>query len=312
MTDVVVTGGSGFLGRAVCEELQRRGKMTQILVGPGSQNVELHHVAVDVTKPHSLEGVVARAQCVIHCAGLAHQFRGGRTASFASVNAHGTSNVISAAATAGVKRFVLVSSVAVYGQGDNPDENAPCAPLTPYAVSKWNAEKTAQSIATEAGIALVVLRLATIYGPGDPGNIRRLIKWVQSGRFVWLGRGTNHKSLLYVTDAARACVDAAQPRNPTGNYNVVGETVTVHQIVDEIAVASSRRIPRFHIPEAPVSALSRIASHLPLARARNAGDTLAKWLHDDVYNGTKFARDYRFTAAVRLRAGIAAEVAALR
>ena len=84
------------------------------------------------------------------------------------------------------------------------DENTPCNPVGPYALSKYNAELRAIEIARVSGMALAILRLATLYGEGNPGNVGRLMRALDRGRFLWIGDGSNRKSLLYRGDAARA------------------------------------------------------------------------------------------------------------
>jgi nucleoside-diphosphate-sugar epimerase len=107
--------------------------------------------------------------------------------------------------------LILISSVSVYGPYTLGlyDENTPCRPVGPYPLSKFHAELRAIEIADKSGMALTILRLATLYGEGDPGNVGRLIRSLDQGRFVWIGDGSNRKSLLYKRDAARACVAVA-------------------------------------------------------------------------------------------------------
>ena len=303
MTDLVVTGGSGFLGRRVVEILRSRGEGARVLYGTRGG---------DITDPASFGDIMNGARCVIHCAGLAHQFRGAHPSRFEEVNVRGTENVIAAAARAGVRRFVLASSVAVYGSGDGAAEGAPCFPRSPYGHSKRQAEIVAARVAESAGMELVTLRLATLYGPGDPGNIARLIGAIDAGRFVWLGRGENRKSILYVDDAARACADASVAGAPTGIFNVVAETVPMNRIVAEIERSLRRRVPRFHVPGWLVTATGVIAARVPVGVVRRAGETLMKWQSDDVYDGAAFHHTYSFEPVVRLAEGIAAEIAARR
>ncbi|MEK7776125.1 MAG: NAD-dependent epimerase/dehydratase family protein, partial [Planctomycetota bacterium] len=113
------------------------------------------------------------------------------------------------------------------------DENTPCNPVGPYALSKYNAELRAIEIAREAGMALTILRLATLYGEGDPGNVGRLMRTLDRGRFLWIGDGSNRKSLLYKGDAARACMAVAE-RSASGIniYNVSAPACTMREIVD--------------------------------------------------------------------------------
>ena len=70
-------------------------------------------------------------------------------------------------------------------------------------------------------MALTILRLATLYGEGDPGNVGRLIRTLDRGRFLWIGDGSNRESLLYKGDAARACMAVAErPASGINIYNV--------------------------------------------------------------------------------------------
>jgi len=83
-------------------------------------------------------------------------------------------------------------------------------PVGPYALSKYNAKLRAIEIARDSGMALTILRLATLYGEGDPGNVGRLLRTLDRGRFLWIGDGSNRKSLLHKGDAARACMAVAE------------------------------------------------------------------------------------------------------
>ncbi len=170
--------------------------------------------------------------CVIHAAGLAHVFDSARTgnAPFHSVNVAGTVNMLQAAVRAGVGHFILISSVSVYGPFTEGswNEDAPCKPAGPYASSKYEAEIQARDIAVKTGISLTILRLATLYGEQDPGNVGRLVRLLDRGRFMWIGTGANRKSLLYKEDAARACVRAAsRPASGIGTYNVSAPPCTM-------------------------------------------------------------------------------------
>ncbi|MEK6653833.1 MAG: NAD-dependent epimerase/dehydratase family protein, partial [Thermodesulfobacteriota bacterium] len=143
---------------------------------------------VDITKPEELKPVLENATTVIHVAGLAHIFSldVNSVEKFRQINEIGTANVASAAATAGVGHLILISSVSVYGPYTHGiyDENTPCNPVGSYALSKYNAELRAIGIAREAGMALTILRLATLHGEGDPGNVGRLMRTLDRGRFL--------------------------------------------------------------------------------------------------------------------------------
>src|SRR5664280_2463190 len=139
---VLVTGATGFLGTAIVRALRASGvpcRQAGLIAGPGPVSPDL--VVVDVRHPESLEQAFEGMKGVIHAAGLAHQFGSrSKNSDFAGVNVRGTENVLAAAARAGVRDVVLVSSVSVYGPGaETRDEAAPCRPEGPYAASKLEA-----------------------------------------------------------------------------------------------------------------------------------------------------------------------------
>jgi UDP-glucose 4-epimerase len=258
----------------------------------------------------SMEGIDG----VIHCAGLAHVFhKGTRSEDFQAINELGTARVMQAAVTAGVRHLVLVSSVSVYGRhGGASDEKTHCKPDSAYARSKYQAELRAVEIAEAAGLNLTILRPATLYGEGDPGNVARLMRAIDRGRFFWVGKGNNCKSLVHRDDAARACLAALQhPLPGIGIYNVSGAPRTMREIVEGLAAALGRRPPRWSIPAGLVLAVARGAALLVGGRGRlgSLPSTMQKWLADDVYDGSKFQRTFNFTMDVDLAEGLRREVA---
>lgn len=314
--DVVVTGASGFLGREIVRQFSDadmtvRGLARSWPAENAPANVDRR--ACDITDPVSTEGVVQGVRTVVHCAGLAHQF--GKSAAnveaFQKVNVQGTESVLRAAAKGGVEHVVLVSSVSVYGGGTQPTtESAPCRPTEPYGISKYQAECVATEIAQNAGIRLTILRMATIFGEGDPGNIARLMRSIDAGRFVWIGSGKNRKSLIYRGDAARACVLAATTEPTNGSdgktYNISLPAVTVARIVESISIGLGRPTPRWYIPAPLVRTVGGglticSAGRGPLARLNR---TIGKWRSDDIYPGENFERDYQFHPEVTVEEGL--------
>ena len=176
---------------------------------------------------------------IVHAAGLAHVFsqKARNSFEFNEVNEAGTANVVDAALESGVSQVVLVSSVSVYGSysGAKCDENAPCNPQGPYAISKWRGELRAAERMAKARNSLSILRFATIYGEGDRGNVANLIRALDRGRFVWPGSGQNRKSLIYKDDAARACLRALErPAPGIEIFNVSARPATMREIVTAI------------------------------------------------------------------------------
>jgi nucleoside-diphosphate-sugar epimerase len=159
---------------------------------------------------------------------------------------------------------------------------------------------------------LTILRLATLYGEGDPGNVARLMRLIDRGRFIWVGDGSNRKSLMHREDAARACVTAAcSPDGGIRIYNVSALVCCVRDLVEGLAVALGRQIRRFRIPPPLAVGLTGVASRIAGGRSLfgTAETALHKWLADDVYDGRRFENAFGFRPRVGLAEGLQREVA---
>jgi nucleoside-diphosphate-sugar epimerase len=275
--------------------------------------VAAEFVPIDVREPATLRPALEGVSCVIHAAGLAHVRDRGAAASadFRGINELGTANVALAAAQAGVRHIVLVSSVAVYG--DNPggarDESAPCVPLTPYALSKWHGEQRAARAVAGTATSLTVLRLATVYGEEDPGNVAVLMRAIDRRRFVWIGRGNNLKTIIHREDAAQACLLAARDRRDgTRVFNVAAIPCPMAEIVAGFAVALGRRVPRVRVPAAAALSAARVLAAIS-GRRWQPDQAVRKWLADDAYRSDEIRRELGFEARVSLGDGLRREVA---
>lgn len=295
-----MTGATGFLGGEIVRQAIAAGVATRALTRRFGLLPEGVEAAVgDVRNPESLGSAMGEMSWVIHAAGLAHGREEG-AGSVEATNVGGTENVVRAAAAAGACRVVLVSSVSVYGgsAGRVLDEDSPSHPDAAYAASKHAAELVATELSKLVGVDLLILRLATLYGEGDPGNLARLIHAIDGGRFVLPGSGKNRKSLLHREDAARACLDAARACSATGIYNVVGSVARIEEVVEIIARRLGRRALRAPVPEGVISAVSRL----------NAFDRVRALFRDDAYDGSRFEATFGFRPRVPLEEGLEREI----
>jgi nucleoside-diphosphate-sugar epimerase len=273
----------------------------------------MEFVCGDILQPHTLKPAMDGIDALIHAAGLAHIFDKSKTATapFKAVNEIGTLNTARAAAQAGVKHFVLISSVAVYGGSrEGGHEDSGCRPEGPYAESKYLAELRAIEVARDAGMALTILRLATLYGEGDPGNVARLMRTIDRRRFVWVGNGSNRKSLLHRDDAARACLAVlGAARAGIEIFNVSAPPYLMRDIVVTLAAALGRRLPVWRVPPEWALAATRQAGLLPFSPFQNLRATVEKWLADDAYSAARFQTAYDYRTRVDLVEGLRREVA---
>lgn len=312
---LVCTGAAGFVGSELVRQAAAQGLSVRGLVRTAVAPIEgVTFYPGDVQDPSSLRAAFEGAGTVVHAAALAHVFDRRRNDAdlFTAVNEVGTANVVRAAVAAGVTRVVLVSSVAVYGRGDDVDESVPCRPTAPYATSKWRAEQRAGEVAEAAGVPLTVLRLATVYGEGDRGNVARLMRALDRGRFVWVGDGANRKSLIHRQDAAEALLLAAGRATAiAGIFNVTAAPCSMREIVDILSDALGRRAPVRAVPGWVARAGARGALGITNGRGPLGalGAALTKWLADDAYDGSRFVAAFGFRPRVSLSEGLAREVA---
>ncbi len=313
---LMITGASGFLGSEIVRLARTTGWRVRALVRNPQKRIEgVEVIQGDIADPAVLRRACEGVSAVVHAAGLAHVF-GPATkdlARFHAVNATGTAQLVGAALEAGVPHIVLASSVSVYGEyfGEKCDESVPCHPESPYATSKRQAEIEAAERTAAVQASLTILRFATIYGEGDHGNVARLIGALDRSRFVWPGSGLNRKSLVYKEDAARACLAALErPLPGTEIFNVAAQPASMREIVSAICCALGRPVPRLGIP----MALLRVAGAIShkMGDPGQFGQQLRKFIHDDVYDASRFEATFGFSPAMPLVEGMRREVRWLR
>lgn len=310
---ILVTGATGFLGRAVVALAAKRNLVVRA-TGRSSKprDFKVEYIQADLLND-DLDGLLDGVSTVLHIAGLAHVFdKSQGEEQFFAVNADATERLAEAARAAGVRHFVLASSVAVYGGNVNGpcDEKSTCNPISAYARSKLEGEQLATQVANEQ-MSLTILRLATLYGPGDPGNVARLMSSIDRGKFIWIGSGKNQKSLVYRDDAARACLEAAlSAHDSVQTYNVSAPPEPMSEIVGQLANCLGKPASRLRVPAWLASQGSKLAAAICLNRgpAGSIKRMIQTWLADDVYLADLIQRDLGWRAETPLPAGLANEV----
>ncbi len=307
---VLVTGASGFLGRAVVAQALSAGLTVRTTSRRPVDVAGAEWMQCDLTQGATLGPLVGGVDVVIHVAGLAHQFNDAPSKPFLQTNAVAVRTLAEAAVRAHVQRFILISSASVYGSGGGvKNESTRCDPDTLYGRSKLAGELEAQAAVNGTRTRLIILRPVTLYGPEDPGNVARLMRAIDRGRFLWIGSGSNRKSLLHVSDAARAVLLTARWRDDSPNvFNVGGSIVSMREVVDELAHHLGRHPPHVSIPGVIARPAAGAAVLLPFRRIRQIGATLSKWLNDDVYDGSLFESTFGFTPSVGITDGMRQEV----
>ncbi|MEY3149971.1 MAG: hypothetical protein RL635_1164 [Chloroflexota bacterium] len=255
----LVTGGAGFLGSALANQLAHDGHEVRALDDlsagdSGRLAAEVLFTRGDVNDRPKLWSLLQGVECVYH---LAARVSVPESILFPreynAVNVGGTVGVMEAMRDAGVKRVVLTSSGAVYGaQVLQPlRETLVPNPDSPYAVSKLSAEAYVRTIGALWGIETVALRVFNAYGPGQPlpashpPVVPRFIKGAVSGAsLVVHGDGQQSRDYVFVSDVVAALLAAATARNLDQLVINVGsgKATTLRQLVAEVAEVTGTRL----------------------------------------------------------------------
>ena len=248
---VLVTGASGFVGSHVCDRMVAEGWTVRCLVRSTSSRGWLEHLPVeyavsDVSQDNKLEEDMVGCDAVVHGAGITNAVR---TEDFFEVNTRGTQRLWRAAANAGAKRFVFISSLAAAGPSltDEPqDESADPHPVNEYGKSK----RAAEEFIMQASDAMqgVIVRPPAVYGPRDADGLT-LIRAAKTRIFPLPLQGKRELVLVYATDLAQGIHLALERGRPDGIYYFTdGGVHTLPEVGEAIAQALGVQIKMIPIP----------------------------------------------------------------
>lgn len=300
---VLVSGASGFIGRALCQRLGEqgvrvRGLMRHATDGPWDEIV-LSNLATESLPEDVLSGVDA----IFHLAGNAHSLHelNGDEAEYRQVNVEGTRKLLVAAQDAGVHRFVFFSSLSVMESKIYSciDESSPTSPTTPYGRSKLEAE----SLVLEGGYVpeAVALRPSMVYGPACKGNLPRMIEAVARGRFPPLPEVGNKRSMVHVEDVVQAALLAASMQESVGQTYIVtdGQAYSTRQMYEWICEALDKFTPKWVVPLRVLRALAKVGDGIGRVRGRRFmldSEVLDKLVGSACYSSGKIERELGFRA----------------
>lgn len=258
---VLVTGANGFVGAPLCRHLSRIDgtKVVALVRDARSAPPDTEISLIDrINGQTDWSRALAGVDAVVHLAALVHQIdtQAGAQESYQSVNVDGTLNLARQAATAGVKRFVFLSSVKACGEGQAApgmqpySEASPCEPQDAYGRSKREAELGLLEIAEASAMEAVVLRPPLVYGPGVKANFFDLLRWVDRGLPLPFGAVENRRDFIFVDNLIDAIATTLVHPAAVGRTFFVSDGVRLStpELIQRIAAALGRPARLVSVP----------------------------------------------------------------
>ncbi|MCC5840521.1 MAG: NAD-dependent epimerase/dehydratase family protein [Opitutales bacterium] len=252
---ILVTGGTGFVGRALVGELAQAGCTGWVStrqVPSGEEKLPAGWLPVQRQKVLAGEETAAPTM-IIHLEVKQHvlQPTASDLAEFGEVNIKGTQAWLDWAAQRQIRQFLFFSTIkAVEPIQPGPvTENTPVRPgTTPYGRSKWAAERAVKTWAhADPARSALILRPAVVYGPGNQGNIAAMVQAIARRRFTLIGDNANRKALVSLKNLTAAILHLAGHIEPgCSTYFITDkETASVREIAETVSsFLNKKRVPQ--------------------------------------------------------------------
>ena len=262
MCRVLVTGSSGFIGSALVYRLVDEKFITEV-VAAARRSPFVWHAKVrdfkidDLSSCTDWDAALQGVDLVVHCAGRVHvmdDLSENSLHAYRKTNVHGTIHLARKAVSAGVRRFVFVSSIKVNGEATLREmpftaDDLP-SPTDPYGLSKLEAEQELRSLEKQTGLEVVIVRPPLVYGPCVKANFANLMRWVSRGIPLPLGAIHNSRSLVSLSNLVDLLVVCLQHPAAAGQTFLVsdGEDVSTTELVRLVAQVMGKKAILFPVP----------------------------------------------------------------
>jgi nucleoside-diphosphate-sugar epimerase len=256
VSEVFVTGGSGFIGGRLIERLRADGHSVRALARSDSAAARVRELGAEPVQGELADAAAMRAgaegcEFAFHAAATLGDW--GKREDFERGNVQGTGNALQACAEAGVRRFVHVGTEAALMAGEplvEVDETAPLRPDSPvlYSSTKARAEQVVLA-ANRDGFETVVVRPRFVWGAGDTTLLPVMVELVRKRRFAWIGGGRQRTSTTHVDNTVEGLVLGAMSGRPGNAYFVTdGEPVVFREFVTNLLATQGVEAPSRSIP----------------------------------------------------------------
>lgn len=279
MRNIIVTGGTGFIGNGLVSTLASS-TINDITVTTrhafdGLPSGVKAHVIREIDSNTNWTTALAGKSVVIHTAARVHVLKetsSDSLSAFRDTNVKGTIALAREAAKNGIRRFVFISSVKVNGEatelGHPYSADTPPAPQDAYGVSKYEAELSLRNIAHETGMEVVIIRPVLVYGPGVKANFLNMMKWLYMGVPLPLGAIHNKRSLVALdnlVDLIVTCIDHPRAANQTFLVSD-GEDLSTTELLQRMSKALSKRPRLLPVPAWMLETAAKVVGRQSIAQ----------------------------------------------
>ncbi|MGO9751710.1 MAG: NAD-dependent epimerase/dehydratase family protein [Solirubrobacteraceae bacterium] len=276
---ILITGGSGFIGRQFVRALSAAGAHVRVVDLQPHPNPAVDLIQGDIAEPDVIAAALdGGADAIVHLAAVTSVLRSIEHPELTyRTNVAGTHRLLEGARIAGVKTLVFASTNAVTGPTDAPaiTEGAVLRPLTPYGATKAAGEMLMSAYTASYGVRCTCLRLTNVYGPGMQAKdsiVARLMRAIRLGTtFEIYGDGRQVRDYVHVSDVVAAAQHALRDERWHGPVVIgAGKSLSVLEVVDQVRRVTGAEVPVKHGPAKPGEMPAVIVDN---ARARAAGWT---------------------------------------
>lgn len=301
---VLATGASGFIGRHLVEHLIARGARIDVLVRERPKRLkwgqEVTVIEGDICVRSDLERLRGDYDVLFHLAGRVHALsdRPEDEGLYHTTNVEGTRYILEVAEARRARGVVFFSSVKVIGEESTTcvDESTESNPETPYGRSKLAAERLVFDFGKRTGTHVVCLRLPMVYGPGNKGNLFRMISAIDRARFPPISNVRNRRSMVHVTNVVEAALLVATHPSANGQTYIVtdDQPYSTGELYEQISWGLGRPVPTWSVPVPFLKAVGYVGDIIGRTRGKRwmfDSDALGKLTGDAWYSSEKISRE---------------------
>lgn len=271
---ILVTGGNGFVGSYLKQYFLENGYSVTSQVRQLSEKTKdsIKEVSFDITKP--IAGTIFQnIDICIHCAARAHVMNEGvenPIEIYRKINVDGALNVAKAAAKAGVKRFIYLSSIKVNGEQTTTQAFKPSDAVNtddPYGLSKYEAEQALLELSKQTGLEVVIIRPVLIYGPNVKANFKSMVGLANKKLPLPIGCLDNKRSMVSIYNLADLIHTCITHKNANGEVFLASDQddISVKQLFEKLAYHQNNKLLMLPVPKSLISFLARVVGKKAVA-----------------------------------------------